>query len=203
MRTVCAGIVLLAAAALTTAQDPVEPQPRYGITPRVKLYPQSTPKETLKTALELIDKGEYGYFVAHLLDPKFVDERVADRAKLFEPPAEAELTKLRDFQQANLDKIAPEDRLPLDPKQFRARVAARANDRAFRQVLKDIEEKFTDDPQSLKDLRKILREDKFPKLQPTDITSQITINDRTLFFKKIDDRWYMENRQTEDKKKDN
>src|SRR5262245_48843997 len=113
MRIVLAGVVLIAATALTTAQEVKEPPPRYGATPRVKLYPQTTAKAALKSSLALLEKGEYTYFVAHMLDPQFVDERVALRAKLFEPTAEEELLKLRDFQKANPDKVLPENRVPL------------------------------------------------------------------------------------------
>jgi hypothetical protein len=199
MRTALAAVVLVVATALATAQ-PKELEPRYGVTPKVKLYPQGTPKQALKTTLELIDKGEYAYLVAHLLDPKEMDERIAARAKLFEAAAEAELAKLRDFQRANPDSVTRENRVPQDPKEFRLMAAERARDRAFRQVAKDVQQKLANDPQALRDMRRLLREGMFADADAVSIASHPEIKGQTLHFKKIDDRWFLENHQAEEKK---
>src|SRR5262245_33694702 len=68
------------------AQDPgaKEPDPRFGIAPKLKVYPQATPKQALKSAITAIQNGDTPYLVAHLLDPGFVDLRLSDRAKQFE-----------------------------------------------------------------------------------------------------------------------
>src|SRR5436190_658029 len=46
-------------------KDELEPVkdlgPRYGVNPRVKAYPQSTPKEALRSALAAIEKVDYSY----------------------------------------------------------------------------------------------------------------------------------------------
>src|SRR5262245_20609154 len=105
MRTTFAAALLLSASALTSAQPPKDepvvpkdPLPRYGVKARVKQYPQTSAKETLKSALTAVEAADYPYLVAHILDPKFVDDAVAERAKLFQAGAEAELAQLRDFQ---------------------------------------------------------------------------------------------------------
>lgn len=200
MRAVFAVAILLGAGALTVAQPMEEPQPRYGVKPRLKQFLQGTPKEVLKSTLAAVDQGEYPYLVAQLLDPKFADDAVTERMKLFEGGVEIELAKLRDFQQANLDKIATENRIPLDPKAFRAMAAAKARDLAFKQLVKDVTQKLLDDPQSVRDLGRILREGSFVEADPAATATHPNVKNRTLYFKKIDGRWFIDNRQAEEKK---
>lgn len=202
MRPALAVVVLLGAATLTHAQRPKDPVPRYGVPARVGLFQQTSPKVALKTALELIDAGQYSYFAAHILDPKFVDDVVSDRAIGFEAGVERDLAQLRDAQRANLDKVEPQDRVPLDPQEFRAVVALKARELAFKQLLKDIEEKLKDDPQSLKDMRKILREGTFAEADPVASATHDSVKGRTLYFKKIGERWFLENKLAEEPKKE-
>jgi hypothetical protein len=200
MRAAFAVALLLGAGALAGAQPPREPEPRYGVKPRVKAYPQGSPREALRSALLAADKGDYSYLVAHLLDPKFVDDAVSGRAKDFEGSAEVELARLRDRQRANPGRVAPENLVPLDPKEFRALAAAKARDRGFRQLVRDVAQKLTEDPQTLRDLGRILRDGSFA---PSDAAATATlpeVKDRTLFFKNVGGRWFLENRQAEEKK---
>jgi hypothetical protein len=209
MRAAFAVVLSLGAAALIHAQPPKDPPvavipkdapPRYGVNPRAKAFPQDTPKAALKSALSAVEKADYSYLVAQLLDPKFVDAAVLNRAQGFVAAAEAELAQLRDFQRANPGKIAQEARVPLDPDGFRALAAARARDRGFKQLLRDIEQKLTDDPQVLRDFRRIAREGSFADADPTASATHPEIKGKTLYFKKIGDRWFLENRQAEEKK---
>ena len=64
--------------------------------------------------MDAVEKRDTAYLVAHLLDPGFVELRLNDRAKQFEVTVELDLARQRDFQLANRDKFAPEDRLPTD-----------------------------------------------------------------------------------------
>jgi hypothetical protein len=180
--------------------------PRYGVNVRIKAYPQGTPKDALKSALRAIDDGDFSYLTAQLLDPKFVDAGVSERARQLEPAVLLELTQLRDLQRANPERVAPDDRLPYDARSFGAVVIARARERGFRQFTKDVEQKLTDDPQPVKEMRKILRAPgAFPDAPPLDPVASAThpnIKTRTLYFKKIGERWFIENRQTEEQPKD-
>jgi hypothetical protein len=207
MRTAFAAAILLGAAALTHAQPkeelvPREPPPRLGVKSRVKQYPQNTAKEALKSAVAAITDGDYPYLVAHLLDPKFVDDAITERARDFEPGAEAELAQLRDFQRANPNKVAPEDRVPLDPVGLRAMAAAKARERGYRQLLRDIQQKLTDDPQTVRDLRRIARDGSFADADPVSTATHPDVKGRALYFKKIGNRWFLENRQVEEPKKE-
>lgn len=202
MRLLFAVALLLYTSAIISAQSEKEPDPRYGVKPRLKQYPQNTPRESLKSALAAMDKGDYSYLVAHLLDPKFVDDAVTERTKLFEATAEVELAKLRDFQRANPDRVAKEDRVPFDQAEFRARVAVRAREMAYKQLVKDVAQKFADDPQVAKDFRRFLTNGTFNEAAPAATATHTGVKNRTLYFKNIDNRWFLENRQTEEKKSD-
>jgi hypothetical protein len=196
MRPVFALAVLAGSVAL--AQDPGpprDPDPRFGVKAKVKSYPQDTAKKALRSAIEAAEAGEYAYLVAHLLDPAFVNQRLADRAKQFETGVELELANLRDFQIRNPDRFAPEDRLPADRARFNALVVQRSRERAFKQLANDVSDKLRDDPQALRDLKKILREGTFEDTPTGAKATHPDVKDQALFFRKIDDRWFLENRQ--------
>ncbi len=197
MRTAFAPVVLLGVSVLAHAQQPKDPAPRYGVAARVKQYPQTTPRAALKLALDRIDAGDYAYFVAHVLDPKFVDDVVIDRGRGFEAALERELAQRRDLQITNPDKVPLTDRVPLDPKEFRALATVKARERGYKQLLKEIEDKLKEDPQTIKDMRKLARDGTFAEAEPTASVAHESVKGRTLYFRKIGDRWFIENKQEE------
>jgi hypothetical protein len=197
-------LAVLAGSVVLAQEPPVvtgPPPARFGVPVKQKVYPQDTAKKALGSAVEAIGKGDTSYLIAHLLDPGFVELRLADRAKQFEAPVELELAQRRDFQTANPDKVQPEDRIPTDREKFKALIVERSRERAFRQLIRDIEEKLRDDPQSYRDLRKILRDGTFTD-EPGGGAKAVhpDVKDRALYFKKIGERWFLENRQTEEPK---
>jgi hypothetical protein len=204
MRLAFALALLVGLSTLARAQEPAGPNldKRFGIPVKLKAYPQDTARKALASAVEAGEKPDVAYLVAHLLDPGFVEQRLADRAKQFEPAVELELTKLRDFQNANPDKFLPSDRLPNDRVQFKALVAERSRERAFKQLVADVGEKLRDDPESLKDMKKILRGGTFTD-EPGGGAKAVhpEVKDRALFFKKIGERWFLENRHEDVPKK--
>lgn len=210
MRSLFALAALVGAAGLAAAQEakpkpPEEVPPRFGVAYRAKTYPQATPKQALESAIAAADRTEFPYLVAHLLDPEFVDKRIGDRSKQVEPAVADELGRLREFQQQNLDRFPPDARVPVDAAKFRARVAADAQAAAFRQFVRDVQEKLTDDPEVLKDLRRFNREGTFPPAGGMDPTAKVgltDVRDRAVYLKRVGDRWYVENRQTDEKAPD-
>jgi hypothetical protein len=196
MRAASAVALLLGLGALAAAQPAKGPESRHGVKPRAKQYPQETPRAALRSALLAVEKGDYEYLVAQLLDPKFVDDAVSERAKLFEGGVEIELAKLRDIQRANPDRVTAANRVPFDPKEFRAVAAAKARGLGFRQLTRDVAQKLTEDPQTLKDLGRILRDGSFADGSAT----HPDIKHRTLYFRNVGGRWFLENRQAEEKK---
>lgn len=174
---------------------PKTPEPRFGIPTKLKAFPQETARQTLQSAIDAIEKPDVAYFLAHLLDPAFVELRLADRGAQYEAAVELELVRLRDFQRANADRVAPEDRVPTDRAQFRAMVAEKSRDRAFKQLARDVAEKLANDPQTLRDLKQILREGAFADDAGGARAAHPMIKDRAVYFRKIGDRWFIENRQ--------
>ena len=66
-------IVLVLAAAAAGQGVP----PRFGVLHNPDLYKQDTPQEALAAVLGAIDRERYDYLAAHLLDPEWVDGRLA------------------------------------------------------------------------------------------------------------------------------
>jgi hypothetical protein len=207
MRSVLALAALLGATALTTApaqegraRVPQKPPPRYGVEFREKGYPQATPKQALESVIAAVDRGDFAYLAAHLLDPAFVDARVGDRAKRTEPAVEADLARLRDFQLRNQDRVEPEARIPIDAGEFRDRVAADAQAAAFRQLVRNVQATLADDPEVMKDLRRFSREGTFPEAAGDVVKVGLAdVRDRAVFIRKAGDRWFVENRQVEER----
>lgn len=199
MRLVFAITLLCGSVAL--AQDPKESElpkeipPRFGIPAKVKAYPQDSAKKALLSAIEAVEKGDMMYIVAHLLDPGYIELRIAERAKQYEAIAEIELSRLRDFQIRNPEKFAPADRLPVDRMKFRALVIEKSREAAFKQLVKDVEAKLLDDPHAFRDLKKLFREGMIVDTETGAKLTHMDVKDRALYFRKIEDRWFLENRQ--------
>jgi translation elongation factor EF-Ts len=104
----------------------------------MKVYPQSTAKRALASAIAAVQSGDTAYLVAHLMDPGFVDFRLADRAKQYEAEVEVALSRLRATQIRNPDKYAPAERLPTDRAKFAALIVEQSRERAFKQLVRDI-----------------------------------------------------------------
>ena len=203
MRKPFALLLVMGLASAASSQEgkpktPEETPPRFGVAFKGRVYLQATPKESLNSLIETADKGEFNYLVAHLLEPSYVDARVADRAKQVEPLVEANLAALRDFQQKNLDKVDREARIPLDAGKFRERVLIDSKAAAFKQLVKDVQEKFNEDPETLKAMRLFRSGGTFPDM-PGDLVKigHPEVKDRSLFIKKLADRYYIENRQAD------
>ena len=195
MRPVFA-LTLLAGTAVL-AQEPVakEPEARFGLAPKLKVYPQATPKLALRSAITAILDGDTAYLVAHLLDPGFVELRLADRAKQFEAEIDAQLARRRDEQIRNPDKYAPADLVPTDRGKFVALVADESRKAAFRQLVQDINQKILDDPESFRDMRKLLADGTFEDAETGAKVTHPAVKHRALYLRKIGDRYFLENRQ--------
>ena len=184
------------------ADTPREPDPRFGVPPKLKAFPQNTPKRALASAIEAIERPDISYLLAHLLDPGFVEFRLNDRAKQFEAPVEVELTRLRNFQIRNPDKFSPKDRLPGDKVKFNALIVERSRELAFKQLVRDVEEKLLADPQALKDMKKLLKDGTFVDTETGAKVTHMDVKDRALYFRKIDNRWFLQNHQEDQPKKE-
>jgi hypothetical protein len=204
---VAAGLVASPpAAGQQKAVGPEEIPPRYGQPFRPKAYPQGTAKEALTSVIAAVDQGDYAYLAAHLLDPVFVDARLDAMAggpsNPYRKAAEAELVRLRAVQRRDLDAVPPARRVPDDAKQFEDRLTADAKGLAFAQLTRLMRDKFADDPEALKDLRKFARVGTFPDPAAGGDAAKVElpdVKDRAVFLKRVNGRWYVENRQAEEK----
>lgn len=187
----------------------VEPEvvpPRYGQTFSPKVYPQGTAREVVASAIAAVDKGDFAYLAAHLLDPAFVDARIdamsAGPSNAYRKAAEAELVRLRDIQRKNPDAIPAARRVPEDAKGFDDRLGADTKSLAFVHLTKLMRDKFTDDPEALKDLRKFARGGTFPEPGAPGDAAKVElpdVKDRAVFLKRANGRWYIENKQADEK----
>lgn len=200
-------VLALALLITTTAVADSQPAPKDANPPRFRLpyrpkeYPQASPKQTLESVIAAAGNGDFNYLAAHLMDPAFVDQRLADRAAQFVPAVEAEMARLRDFQLKNPDTVNPRNKVPEQVDQFRTRVSDEAARRAFVQFVRDVQFKLTDDPEVLKDLRRFIRQGSFPEAGSPETEVRVghpDIKDRAVYFKKLGERWYVENRQTDE-----
>jgi hypothetical protein len=193
-----AGLAMIVSFAPAQPPAEIKVEARYGIPGNPRLFPQTDPKTALASAIKAAEAGRFDYLVAHLMDEKFVEGRIDDRAKLIEPAADADLRALRDRQRKDvtLDKRL---QLPDDPAEFNEHVKAEAKSRAYKQVLRDVENKLTEDPTSLKELRRFLREGEFVSDGNAARVSLRDVKDRQVFLKKAGERWFIENRQQVEK----
>lgn len=195
MRTLQAGGLLLLIAASTAAQTGAPPT-RFDIPANADAFPQNTPQAALKSVVSAIEKGKVDYLTAHLIEPSFIDARIADRAAQLEPAADKTLRAVRQSQ-LNDPNIPRSRRLPDDPARFAQAVAAEAKRQAFLAVVADIRTNLTENPDKLLDLRKFLRTGTAAEAGDAVSFTLPEVKDRQVYLKKIGTRWFVEDRQIE------
>jgi hypothetical protein len=121
---------------------------RYGVLLNSRLYPQTTPKEALGSAISAIENRRVDYLLAQLTDPAFVDRRV------------------RELYGGNFDEL-----------------------------VRETTTKLSNEPGTVKELRRFLKEGEWEAGEKTATVRLKDIKDRQVFLRKVDDRWYLENRQ--------
>ena len=195
MRKTLAVAVLLGAAGLAAFGQDAPLPPRYGVPANLDLFPQDSPKAALSSVVRAVERGRTDYLVAHLIDPAFVDARVADRARLLEKQVEEDLRALRERQLDNPALAPREDRVPADPKGFAEAVRREAERRAFRLVARDIRATLDENPDHLKDLRRFLRDGQITDAGDTATAAVGAVKDRAVFFRRAGNRWYVQDRK--------
>lgn len=189
--------VLFSAGAAVLAQPPAASPPplatRYGIAANLTTFPQKTASQAVTSAARAVEIGKVDYLAAHLIDPKFIDARVADRATLLEPQADRDLRAARDAQRADPNRA--EDRLPYDPVPFAAAVRAEAEARAFRQVVESVRGQLAANPRTVPEFRRYLRD--APPAEAGDAATLILKGEpRQMRLVRTAGRWFVEDRQT-------
>ena len=165
--------------------DPKEPPKRFGLRQSPELYPQDSPKNALYSVLRAIDKDRFDYFVAHLLEPGYVTEQLAISYPHFERQARA-LVEKEQLTKKGFDREFIINRI--------RDLATQAN---VEHLVQRIRTKLDNDPDSIRDLRRMLKEGSFEDAGQTSVGKLKDAKDRALFFKRVGDRWYIENKMQE------
>lgn len=173
--TFVAGFVVTAVAA---AQ---EVPARFDVLYNPDLYKQESPQDVVKSVLAAIERDRYDYIVAHLLEPAFVDGRLADTRSYFERVAADQVAAsgaTTTLKGADLENRIRDVGLRLNVRNLAGR----------------IRKTLTDEPDHLKELRRFARDGQF---QATGDSATATLKDvkGAVSFKKINDRWFLENRK--------
>ena len=174
--------LLLFVAASLQAQPPSDVLPRFDILHSPDLYKQDTPQNTLAAAIVAISRDRYDYFVAHLLDPEFVDARLGTNQTYFERVASEQLGGTaagRVLKEAD----------------FQARVKQIGTRLNVKQLGDQVRTKMGDEPDNLKELKRFAREGQFEASGDTAKATLRDVKDRALYFKRSDGRWFIENRK--------
>ena len=133
---------------LTTFAAGQDVAPRFEILHNPDLYKQETPQETLTSVIIAVGRERYDYLAAHLLDPAFVDVRLAISQTYFERVSGQQIVATAAgaaLRAADLDLRVRE-------------VATRAN---FQNLTGQIGRKIADEPDNVRDLKRFAREAKF------------------------------------------
>jgi hypothetical protein len=171
---------LLVAGAAAAQPDAVPP--RFEVIHNPDAYPQDTPQRTLTAVLEAIGRDRYDYVVAHLLDPAFVDARLGATQAYFERAAADQFAGT--LAGATLRGADLETRVRT--------LGLRHN---VQDLTNRVRRKLADEPDHLRDLRRFARDGQFQAAGETATATLPDTKDRALYFKKVGDRWFLENRK--------
>ncbi|MGF1582867.1 MAG: hypothetical protein ACFCD0_26400 [Gemmataceae bacterium] len=163
-----------------------EAQKRFNVELDLRKFPQDEPAKALQSIAVALNSGQLKYMMAHLADPQFVDQRVAKLAE--------------NYRAKQFPGISPE----LDPDLAKKIVA-------YEDFLVQVRIHFRDDPSLARDLRKLAIASRTGKLKQQDVLADAvrgipkgivklsapSVPGREAYFQKINDRWYLLNRQVE------
>lgn len=170
------GLLLTAVAA---GQDVA---PRFEVLHNPDLYKQETPQETLTSVIIAVSRDRFDYLAAHLLDPASIDARMATTQAYFERVTGEQIVA-----------TAAGAALRAADLELRVReLATRAN---FQNLTGQIGRKIADEPDNLRDLKRFAREGQFQVAGETATVTIKDVKDKALYFKKVGNRWFMENRK--------
>lgn len=194
-------VLILAVAAIAGtaafAQPVVEEKPRFNIVPNFDLYPQTTPKTALDSAVKLLENKRYDYFLAHIFEPAALETRIADRGRKLEATVENELLSKRDEQKRNPELYTSRERLPVEPPAFAAIVRDEAVARSFKFVVRDMTAHLLEYPENVKLFKRFLAEGQFAE---NGAKATVTLKDvaKPLTLKNNGKRWYLEDKPADD-----
>jgi hypothetical protein len=161
---------------------------RYNIEYNPIGYPHKTPQEGLKAIVKALDDGAYEYMLAHLVDPKFVDTRVAE---YFTMMFSKELLRKEDETITLAEDALTRKRLEIG----RDRRLLQRQVLSFARLVSETKKHFAEDPVLLRDLRLLSRDGEWDADDMKGTCSLKAVTTRKAFFKAREGRWFMEERQ--------
>jgi hypothetical protein len=167
-------------AGLTVSAQPIPP--RFGLIYNPDLYKQGTPKEALQSVIGSIERERYDYLAAHLLPASFVDGQLKTTFPYYEKVASEQIA-------------ATGIGNSLSAAEFQTRVHDKADSLNFKQLTDAIRHKLSDEPENIVEFKKFLRDGEFTEEGESAKVTLKDTKDRALYFKKVGNRWYMENRK--------
>jgi hypothetical protein len=191
MTRILAPLAVLVLAVTATAQpkkeafDPKEPPIRFGLRQSPELYPQDTPKNALYSVLRAMEKDRYDYLIAHLLEPGYVTDQLA----ISYPQFEKQVRKQVEDEQLAKKGFGREFIVN--------RIRDLANQANFENLVRRIRAKMDDDPEAVRDLKKMFKEGTFEDGGATSVAKLKDVKDRALYFKRVGERWFIENKMQE------
>ncbi len=172
-------------------------EPRYGVMINTRTFTQRTPQDALASTIRAIEENRFDVLVAHIISEKVTESMANEKARLLENEAEDHLRGVREKQKANPLGVLPEEKLPYEPKAFAEFVKVEAKNRGFKATIEDVRKKFAADLNIVKEMKRYLRDGEFIE---TGDTAKVVLKDakgKGIFFVKVKDRWFVEDRQEE------
>ncbi|MBX3397459.1 MAG: hypothetical protein KF873_01850 [Gemmataceae bacterium] len=172
-------------------------EPRYGVMINTRTFTQRTPQDALASTIRAIEENRFDVLVAHIISEKVTEAMADEKARLLENEAEDHLRGVREKQKANPLGVLPEEKLPYEPKAFAEFVKVEAKNRGFKATIEDVRKKFAADLNIVKVMKRYLRDGEFIE---TGDTAKVVLKDakgKGIFFVKVKDRWFVEDRQEE------
>lgn len=181
MRAPIAIVATLMLCGVSLAQ-PRGVQPRFDVLHNPELYKQDSPKSTLTSVIGAAGRDRYIYIIAHLLDPAFVNSRLSGTQAYFERIAAQQIAE------------SATGRL-LKGADLQARIQQVATTLNVRELSNQMRKKFVEEPDTLRDLKRFAREGEFMEAGDTATATLKDVKGQALYFKRVEGRWFMENRK--------
>lgn len=198
MRGLWAMTILVVLPGIGFAQNlELKVEPRYGVMINTRTFTQRTPQDALASTIRAIEENRFDVLVAHIISEKVTEAMANEKARLLENEAEDHLRGVREKQKANPLGVLPEEKLPYEPKAFAEFVKVEAKNRGFKATIEDVRKKFAADLNIVKVMKRYLRDGEFIE---TGDTAKVVLKDakgKGIFFVKVKDRWFVEDRQEE------
>lgn len=170
-------------ATVASAQPP-DVKPRFDVLHNAEFYRQDTPQETLKSVVAAIGRDRFDYVIAHLFEPSYVNVRLSTTQSYFDRVAAGQVAQTAGGRQ-------------LQGAELQARIQLVGTSLNVKQLADQIRQKITEEPDNLKDLKRFAREGLFMDIGDTATATLPDIKGRAIYFKKVEGRWFLENRKQE------